>query len=456
MRHEWRNLSADRTPLAVALVLGVAIAYGAYNGSQWVRFQQQATREALAEEQERYSRIRAEIPRIESGEKTVSAFADPRLPQSFGRNTGTRYAAMPPAALGALAVGQTDLHPYYFRVSTNSKETFLHQDEIENPVHLLSGRFDVAFVLLYLYPLVILAFSYNILSAEKENGTLALALSQPVSLGRVVLAKVLPRLLFVLALAVVLPVAGLILGGANLGAEGVLPRLLAWTCVTAAYGVFWFAMAVAVNAMGRGSATNALTLAGVWLLLAMAIPSVLNVVVQWAYPAPSRVEMIQAVRAAGEEATRQGSQLLARYLEDHPELMPAAGDRGQAPDFGTLLVAVNEATEQKVRPVLAAFESQLAKQQQMVDRLRYVSPAIVAQAAYHDAAGVGAHRYRHFLEQVEEYHRQWRGLPSFAFREETAAAAIGRCGASLAGLLIPSLIAALVGAYAMRRYPVAG
>ncbi|MBM3725906.1 MAG: DUF3526 domain-containing protein [Acidobacteria bacterium] len=475
MRYDWRNLSADRAPLAVAVVLGVAIAYGAFNGSEWIRFQNRAISEALAEEGERFDRIRNEIPKIESGEKTVSPFADPRQPQSFGRNMGTRYAVMPPAPLGALAIGQSDLYPYYFRVSTNSRETFLNNDEVENPVHLLTGRFDLAFVLLYLYPLVILAFSYNLVSSEKESGTLALTLSQPVSLRRLVMAKVLLRAAFVAALAVLLSAAGVIIGGTNLAAEGAWSRLLVWAAVTAMYGAFWFALAIAVNALGRGSATNAMTLAGAWLLFVIVIPSVLNVAIKALYPVPSRVELIQAIRVAGDESTRQGSKLLARYLEDHPELAPPSKGPGGPPDFGTLLVAVNEATERKVQPVLAEFDAQLANQQSMVDRLRYLSPAIVAQSAFNDLAGSSAHRYKHFLAGVDEYHRQWRGffvprilrkeklnasdlarLPAFTFREEPTADVTGRAGVAFVGLLVAVVLAGIPAVMALRRYPVAG
>jgi len=189
---------------------------------------------------------------------------------------GLRYVSMPPAALGRLAIGQSDLYPYYFKVSTNSNQTFLNNDEVENPVHLLAGRFDLAFVILYLFPLVILAFSYNIVSAEKEAGTLAMTLAQPVTLRKVVLAKVALRATFVIALATILSVAGVVIGGANIFAEGALIRLLFWIGVTTAYGAFWFALAIGINALGRHSATNAMTLAGLWLLFVVIVPSVLK------------------------------------------------------------------------------------------------------------------------------------------------------------------------------------
>ncbi len=473
MKHEWRNLSADRAPLAISLLLGAVIAYGAFNGSRWVKFQRQTIASALTEERGRYAEIREEMVQVEAGEKKVSAFADPRLPQSFGRSMGLRYAYLPPAALGSLAIGQSDLYPYYFKVSTGSKQSFLNSDEIENPAHLLAGRFDLAFVILFLYPLVILAFSYNIVSGEKEAGTLALTLSQPVSLRTLVLAKVALRSLFVVALAVLLSIAGVLVGGADLSAEGSGLRLLFWIGITAAYGAFWFALAIAVNAAGRGSATNAIALAGLWLLFLVVIPSALNATVKSSYPVPSRVEMIQAMRVAGEDSTRQSSQLLARYLEDHPELAPKSKDA--PPDFGTLLIAVNEATERSVQPVIDRFDSQVAAQQQMVDRFRYLSPAIVAQAAFYDLAGSSAHRYAHFLSQASTFHAQWRGfltprilkkekltpadldkLPTYAFREEETGAVSARLLAALIGLLAPVALVLLPALRWMSRYPVVG
>lgn len=467
-------LSADRTLFAVAAALGIAIGYGAVNGARWVRFQAQTIQAAKAEEKSRLDAIKADIPRINAGDKKVAPFVDPRLPQAMGRTVGPRYAAMPPAPLGVLAVGQSDLYPYYFKVSTNSKSTFLNSDEIENPVHLLAGRFDLAFVILYLFPLVILAFSYNVVSAEKEAGTLLLALSQPVPLSNIVMAKIRLRAMFVFGLAIGLPVAGAVLGGADLKAEGAILRLALWVGLTAGYGAFWFIVAVLINAFGKSSATNAMALAAVWLGFVVLIPTMLNVGVKAAYPVPSRVELIQAIRVAGEDATRQGSKLLARYLEDHPELAPAEKG-GEPPDFGTLLVALNDATERKVEPVLAEFDQQLAYQHSAVERLRFLSPAVVAQAAFNDIAGSSIHRYQHFLAQVDGYHRRWREffnprilrreklsaadidrLPEFEYRHEETSVVVKRVLVALLSLWGLVLLLSVPTFRALRRYPVAG
>ena len=182
MRHDWRMLRADHTLWAVALLLVAAIAYGTYSGAAWVRFQRQTLAAASFEERQRYQDIKKGIADANAGRTRPPWFSDPRQPAAVGRTLGPRYAQLPPAPLGAFAIGQTDLYPYYVKVSTLNQQTYLNNDEIEHPLHLLSGRFDLAFVVLYLYPLVILVLTYNMVSAEKESGTLAMTLSQPVTL----------------------------------------------------------------------------------------------------------------------------------------------------------------------------------------------------------------------------------------------------------------------------------
>lgn len=470
--HDWRTLQADRTLWAVAALLAATIAYGAFNGAAWVRFQRHTLAAAAAEERDRLAGVKAEIDAANAGSLKVSPFADPRLPGAVGRTLGVRYAQLPPAPLAALAIGQSDLHPYYFKVNTQSRQNFLNNDEIEHPVHLLSGRFDLAFVILYLYPLVILALTYNLLSAEKESGTLAMTLSQPVTPASLVTGKIAARFAFVLGLATLLSLAGIALGGAGLTGEGSLFRLLLWIAVVAAYGAFWFAAGAAVNACGWSSAANAMAGAGIWLFFVLLVPSLLNVVVKATHPVPSRVELINAMRVASGDAAAQGSRLLARYLEDHPEL---SGVEPEKADFNTLAIATQDAVERQVQPLLDEFDRRLEQQQAMVDRYRFLSPAIAAQTALYEIAGTSTARYQHFLSLAAKFHEAWRGhfypkilararfgpgdidqLPVFRYYEEPTAAVAGRVVAALPALLFPGLLAAAAGFLALRRYHVAG
>jgi ABC-2 type transport system permease protein len=472
MKHEWRNLRADRTLWVIVPLFAIIIGYGVYNGLSWARFQRATLDAAKQEERDRFAKAKAEANAIEQGGQPASAFTNPCLPSVAAGRTGPRYATLPPATLAALSVGQSDLYPYYFKVTSQGKQTFTTNDEIENPTNLLAGRFDLAFVIIYLYPLLILALSYNLISAEREQGTLQMMLSQPVALRSFVTGKVGLRAGLLVALAVGFSLLGFLLGGASFGAEGAWWRLALWVGVVAGYGAFWFALAVAVNAFGKSSATNALALAGLWLVFVLLIPSLLNVAVTTAYPVPSRVEMIQATRRASAEATSKGSQLLARYFEDHPELV--GGGQVDANDFYIKQIAVQSETEKLIQPVVEHFDRQVIGQQSLVDRFRFSSPAVVTQAALNDIAGTSVARYRHFLSLVDDFHGRWRAhfdprivqkatlrpsdydqFPAFTFREEPAGAVARRVLLGLIGLLIPTLLIGWFGLRSLRRYSVA-
>ena len=469
VRHEWRGLAADATVWIVAGVFAVAIGYGVWNGARAVGFQHRALAEAAAEEASRLAGISAQLMSLKQPGAQIAPFADPRSPSNFGGRYGLRYAMLPPGPLAALSIGQSDLLPHYFKISTDARENIVSASEIENPARLLAGRFDLSFVVIYLYPLLILALTYNMLSAEKEQGTLAIALSQPIGLDTLLAGKVALRSLIIIGAIVLFSIAALVVSGASL-TPGSGIRVLMWVGAVAAYGLFWFALASAVVSSGWNSTTNATILATAWLVLVVMTPSLFNLVVTLVYPVPSRVEMVQAMREASDEANKAGSSALARYYEDHPEL--ATGDPAQAMnDFNIVRVAVNDDVERRVRPVVDRYEAQIAAQQRALDRLRFLSPAILMQGALNDVAGTGTDRHRHFLGQVDEFHAAWRAhfvsmifskavvqsvdeAPRFVYQEETLAMVASRVAKTIAGLLIPSAAIAWYGWRRVRRFPI--
>lgn len=451
--HEWRLLQADKTLLAIALLLAALVGYSLYNGVSWVRFQKQTLAQAAEEEGERITKLKQNLEDIEAGRAEPKGFQDPRSAGAIGGTSAAPYLAMPPAPLGALAIGQSDLYPYYFKLNLRSKQAILANDEIENPTNLLAGRFDLAFVLISLFPLLILALGYNLISAEREQGTLVLALSQPLSLRELVSGKILLRGAVLLGFLGVFTIGGAALSGVDLSTGDSWTRLGLWLVMMALYTSFWFGLAVLVNTYRNSSATNALLLAGGWLAFVLVLPSLANLIATSLYPVPSRVEMVQAMRSAGKEAQSKGSLLLAKYMEDHPELAPADGNAG-AVDFASVSYAVQMEVDKQVQPILDRFDRQVAEQQRFVDTFRFMSPAILVQGALNDIAGTSLGRYQHFTGLVNTFFDQWQGyflpkvfaktklrstqvaeFPRYQWVEENTASVASRVGVALLGLL---------------------
>lgn len=482
-RHELRTLRADGTLWWIALVFLVALVAGVLAGEAWRRGLEQRASDAIEDERDRYRAIDAQVQRYA---KDVAARAalnaaggspkggeprDPRTPTVIGGRQGARAAILPAQPLAVLSIGQSDLLPAVLRVSTDAREQVLTSSEIENPRRLLEGRFDSTFVVVYLLPLLVLVLSYNMLSGEQEQGTLALIASQPVALSRVLLVKAGVRLLVCLSALLAAATVALLLVGLPLGRSGDMARLGLWVTGVSLYATFWLSLAIWLGARARSSAAAAMTLTGTWIVLTLVWPALANLAVNAWYPVPSRVEMVQAVRDASDAANAKGSQLLAAFYQDHPELAAGSVDAAIA-DFNVTRVAVAAEVERQVAPVIARYDTQLARQRAAVAWLALTSPAMLLRTLCDDVAGTGAARHARFVQQVAAFHDQWRAyftprivqrvtlrdlneVPVFGFVDETALDVGVRALPALGVLCVTTCLCLSLGLARIRRYRVA-
>jgi ABC-2 type transport system permease protein len=470
LSHEWRLLRADRMLRVVVVLFAALLVAALVNGLSWTRFQSATLADLRQQDAARFAQYVDTLKTMAPEAPIAGPFApDPRNPMTIGSRGGT-LAALDPMPLAPLAVGQSDLLPYYLKVNTGGRQGVLKGDEIENPSNLLTGRFDLAFVIVVLFPLVILALSYNMLSGEREDGTLALVLSQPVRLRTLLLAKIGMRAVAVLAIAVVLVVAGLVAARVNLGDPAVWSRTLWWLLLVAAYAAFWFGVALVVNASVRGSAASAVMSVSVWLVLVVLAPVLVNLVAQSRHPTPSRVAFISLVRSVTNEANAVADRLMSKYMVDHPELAGAGVDMS---DFWTRSLTVQDTIEKTLAPHYASFEQQLADQQAVITGARVFTPALLMQTALEDLAGTGLPRWQAFRAQTLAFHAQWQdyfisrqirqqklsaaevaAVPVFRFREETSAEVSARVLNALVWLLVPTVLLWGAGLVRLRRYAV--
>lgn len=321
---EWRLVRSDLGWLATLAALIFCIVYALLSGSKLTDERARGIEADRADEAQRLSTLTKTLAQIESGaiQPPAEPFRDPRNPIYVGRGQGAATAFLPNAPLAVVASGLSDLYPPAFKVSASSKDSFLFVDEIANPTRLLSGGFDLAFVIVYLYPLLLLALSYNILSGEREQGTLALTAASSASLATVLAGKLIVRTGLVVAVALGSVWLGLIISGAfaSGGSAGWIGLGLL-TLAVVVYGAFWITLALWVNSFRRDSAFNAVALTMTWAVLVLAAPAAMNASAQWLYPSPARAEMLQAVREAAIDVERDRAASEALYLAEHPSTL---------------------------------------------------------------------------------------------------------------------------------------
>ena len=377
---------------------------------------------------------------------------DPRDPSWMGKEGAARLAVLPPAPLAPIALGRRDFSPQAVGVTTAVDVTAERNSEtsMSGPTRLMTGAFDPAFLFIVLFPLVIIALSFELLSGERERGTLAMLLSQPVSQGDLVMGKAAARAAGLSGLTLGFALIGLVVGGADLSSGASWLAAGLYCLILVAWALFWFAAAVAVNAWGSSSARNALSLVGIWLVLVVLIPGVVHVSVDAADPAPSQIELMHTTREAAQNEEKSLVGMQGRHDQD-------TGTQ----DYAQKMADLQERLAASSTPVVAEARAQAAKRESLVSSLQYLSPAMVVRSALEDVAGSGPVRHRRFEEQVDAFHLEYRrffterikdgqrigaddvdAIPTLDFEEERASTLAQRVLVStlflfvLAGLLI--------------------
>jgi ABC-2 type transport system permease protein len=456
-RVEWRSALRDGSLRALLVVFGLVVAYAALGGARLVEKERALAADLHRDEASTLERLRTEVEAISKGAAFKNA-ADPRNPLQVGRELAPRVATLPSGPLAILAVGQRDVLPQTVVLSTKPRVLDSEHASDDGPLRKSTGPFDLAFVFVFLLPLVIIALSYDLLSGERERGTLSLVLSQPVRLTGFVLGKTLQRAVLLLAAVLGFGLALPLVAGARLGEPGAGLRVALYVGLLVAYTLFWLSLALWVNTWGRSSAANALTLVGLWLAFLVVIPGLASVTVDTLYPSPSRVELVNLARAAAQDAASDASAMEGNHGK------PVAADA----DRRTL--AVQAAFEAQVAPVLQGFREQHARQQRLVDKLRFVSPAILLNEGLSEVAGASVARHQDFSAQVAAYHDEikaffadktargapltaadYDAMPQFGYQPPDDAGLLSRVLSSLLALLLACAALLLLAVARLRR-----
>ena len=473
--HEARLMWADRSLWAVCGLLALLFGFGLYNGLAETKAREAVLAGIQAQQPQREAALAQRLERVLAGTETPEPFANPADPASVGGGMGARTALLPYEALAPLALGQSDMQPNYYRVTYRSRDSFMDDTELESPWHLLSGPFDPLFVIVYLLPLAVLALCWNLLSAEREQGTLKLLLSQPLTALTLVAGKAALRAAALLGTSFAVLAVVLLWQRPELRGVGGA-WALAWALgLVGAYALFWLALAVAVNALGRSSAFNALALLAAWVLLVLVLPVLINLAVQAASPAPSRIELATRTRLAAVEGLNRYNKMLSadyRYVEKPEVLLPKDG-KIEVASRRRAQYLVGRDTDREIEALTERFDTQLAGQQALVARWSWLSPALVASESLTALAGSGSDRYLQFRRQVARFHGEWKAffeprllegraiglddlqdMPRFTWAEPQRAGLHAGLALAALQLLVPVLVMLAWAAWRLRRLKV--
>ncbi|NQX84969.1 MAG: DUF3526 domain-containing protein [Flavobacteriaceae bacterium] len=402
--YEFKRLIRSQWIQVLSILLFAVFSFAVFNGQQ----KTQKRLEEISSVKEKLKTSEAQmlsvLDSIEQGfQVSVSRWRLPSNPMTIG-NKHPRLVEMPPHQWTFISTGQSDMYSHYVKPTVQANDFELSFTEMTSPTQLLFGSFDLTFVIVYLLPLIIIAFGFNILSYERESGALKLLASQPVSLTFWVFQKLVLRFLW-LSVIVILTLY-LIFSGNGINIFKEMATFFSLIGVICAYMLFWFALAFLVNIFGMNSAKNALVLIGLWILFVLLVPTVINQVGNTLYPMPSRTIMVNKMRSIKANATKKQDEILDNYLRDHPEF--AINDSTQNRTFWHRYMASQALIDKALKPVVSNYNKQLRKQQNWLDKLKWLSPSMRVKAALNNTAGTSTTDYENFRNQALAFSEQWR------------------------------------------------
>ncbi len=418
LKLEVKNFVSDKTVLAASLCLLLASCYAMFYGKNTIEKQQA---------------IIAEIPKFQAEhfKKQLELNKDDFGNMLYYLQHNTIHQ---PSSWAAFSIGQRDVNPYNIKVKMLTLEGQIYDSEMSNPTNLLYGNFDLAFVIVFLLPLLIIAFCHNLISADQENGIWNLLSSQPVSIAKIIGWRLLIRYIFVLMI-----VFSVITTSCVYLQSAFDIRFFYALLIAVSYLTFWFALTAFVISFQKTSTYNALSLLGSWIFLTILAPALLNLVISTVSPVSESFEVTVKQREGYHNKwDKSKAETMQKFYEIYPEykIFPIPEDKFS---WGWYY-AMNLMGDLEAENSSGKYVEKLQKRDKLTNQVSLFLPTINTQLGFNSLTDNDLQNHLKYLESVRNYHKQireyfypdifrnakvdevnWQNLPKHEFTNETQA-----------------------------------
>ncbi|WP_074408942.1 DUF3526 domain-containing protein [Aquimarina megaterium] len=413
LRYEWIAFTRNTfqiVMLGCTFLLGL---YSIYYGQSEIKVQRDTIQDVMEIEKTEFHQYQASF-KEELASVTQKKKLEIASDAAYAWHRHGYHAILHPHDYAALAIGQCDLHPYYYRLTGMSLHYQLFENEIANPVKLYVGNFDLSFVLIYLFPLLIIAFSYGLYSGEKESGVLPLLHIQTVNIRRIIIVRLILYFFLITGLALLISMIGLTTSGNIMNSENSLSALF-WILSVIMYCAFWFAVLFFIVSFKMNSSFTAITAAGVWLLFLIIIPAVLNVWVTTRYPldSTSLAEITRRTSLENEEDQNEAKEVIQEFLAHNPHLQ-GSDSLIHNNTLAKAYAALTSLKDMHSKEDVDQYNNQVYQRNKWISDFHWVNPAVNMQSIFIHIAKTDLNTFHQFHTSIESFHRN---ISNFYFQK---------------------------------------
>ena len=175
--YEWKHFSRHKFKVVAALLFIAALFYGIENGKVLYKEQLAEIDKINTTVLESKNEV---LNMFDNGEKKPPGRPWVNLTNPFWALWSVpNYAVKTPSPMVVFGIGQAEQYGYYKKITFWSTPYDADMaEELANPERLQLGALDFSFVILFLSPLLLLIFLYNIKGSEIQQGFINLVYVQ--------------------------------------------------------------------------------------------------------------------------------------------------------------------------------------------------------------------------------------------------------------------------------------
>ncbi|MEM6317451.1 MAG: DUF3526 domain-containing protein [Bacteroidota bacterium] len=306
-------------------------------------------------------------------------------------------------ALAGLSIGHRDIQASVKNVNIRNLEEQKHTTKLLNPFYQLLGNMDFSFVLIYLFPLIIIGFCFNLWSEEEEGGIWRLILSQSENPTTVLRTKLGIRLVSILGTLLLLLLIGKIYLTISLDAH-----FLAFGLLSILYVLFWFALAWWVVSLQKSSAQNALLLLLTWVLLTIIIPASVNALVVNLYPVPEAYGSVVDSRDGYHTKWDLPKEpTIKKFTNLYPQFTKYQHPEDQSFSWFWYF-AMQQMGDLEAAEATKAMKAKLQQRNTFSQTIGYLFPSMHTQLSLNGLSQSDMTNYLNFMQALEKFHEEKR------------------------------------------------
>ncbi len=305
--------------------------------------------------------------------------------------------------MAALNIGVRDLNPSIRGVTIRNLEEQKNNSDFFNPANAAAGNFDLSFVLVFLFPLVIIAFCYNVISEDQEKGTWKLLSVQSNNLGKLIDFRLLIRFVAIGVLYILLIAVAKFYTGIPVSIWFfifILTGLL--------YIVFWFALCRWIIGFQKSSSWNALALVIFWISINFIVPMTGNLIIQNIYPAKeglkAQIEQREGYHNKWDEAKTPTMQ---KFFKIYPQFSRYKIDESSGYSY-TWYYAMQHLGDVESAESSRQYHLEMQKRNNAAEYFGYLLPNIHTQLTQSSLAKTGMDNQLNYAEALKKFHEKQR------------------------------------------------